>query len=343
MVEYTIEPIAGSGVPGCETTPEGCSIPNELTVVVGSTIIFANTDNVAHTWLSGLGSDDDGGSVFNSSLVLPGQNYQWIPDTVGDQPWYCIIHPWITGNIIVVETGTAITVPEVIPKTVSETETEDHADEMALIQHRLNNVISEMNRLSSVILQLQTLLNSMMTVSPDPDMIPESIEANTFESYIAVNGTEFRSGDITATTVNGTEFGLGDVMQITALFSKDLVSGLTERYDGYIPTEDYDLLSTMTLVVKGHNGTSVHSVGTACLTQYVNDVLFIEYENVPQCIFNDDGTISGTIIISEQMLDGETHFSGTATNILRTIFIDRNGEHKSISENFSTAKFKIRP
>ena len=101
--EVTTEPVPGSGVPGCETTPEGCNNPNEVVVDVGGKVIMSNTDNVAHTWLSGSPSDDDGGSVFNSSLVLPGQTYEWSPDTVGEYPYFCIVHPWMLGVITVQE------------------------------------------------------------------------------------------------------------------------------------------------------------------------------------------------------------------------------------------------
>ena len=42
--EVTIEPIAGSGTPGCEETPEGCFMPGTATVDVGGVVIFSNTD-----------------------------------------------------------------------------------------------------------------------------------------------------------------------------------------------------------------------------------------------------------------------------------------------------------
>ncbi len=100
----TITPINGTSVSGCEKTTLGCESPLNSTMALGGTITFHNTDNVAHTWYSGLPSDDDFGSVFASSLVLPGNAYEWTPDTVGNQPWSCIVHPWIT-NIVTVVTG----------------------------------------------------------------------------------------------------------------------------------------------------------------------------------------------------------------------------------------------
>ena len=92
----------GSSVSGCEDTEEGCFIPSVATVDVGGKVIFSNTDNVAHTSVSGLISDDNSGSVFDSSLLLPGNTYEWSPTKVGEYPYFCIVHPWMIGTIIVV-------------------------------------------------------------------------------------------------------------------------------------------------------------------------------------------------------------------------------------------------
>ena len=49
-----IESLAGTGVPGCEETPEGCFIPSIATVDVGGKVIFSNTDSAAHTFTYGV-------------------------------------------------------------------------------------------------------------------------------------------------------------------------------------------------------------------------------------------------------------------------------------------------
>ena len=106
--EVTIEPAAGSGAPGCEETPEGCFIPSTATVDVGGKVIFSNTDSVAHTFTSGMSSDVDSvGAVFDSSLAIAGSSFEWSPTVVGEQPYFCIVHPWMEGLIIVQEVGVA--------------------------------------------------------------------------------------------------------------------------------------------------------------------------------------------------------------------------------------------
>jgi predicted secreted protein with PEFG-CTERM motif len=102
--EVTIVPAAGSGAPGCEETAEGCYIPSTATVDVGGKVIMTNTDSAAHTYTSGT---PDGGpdGVFDSSLLMVDGSYEWTPETVGEQPYFCMVHPWMQGIIIVQEVG----------------------------------------------------------------------------------------------------------------------------------------------------------------------------------------------------------------------------------------------
>jgi predicted secreted protein with PEFG-CTERM motif len=101
--EVTITPAPGSGVPGCELT-EGCYIPKEATVDVGGKVIFSNTDIAAHTFTAGTAADGPSG-VFDTSLVIAGSSYEWTATTVGDFPYYCMVHPWMEGLIVVQEAG----------------------------------------------------------------------------------------------------------------------------------------------------------------------------------------------------------------------------------------------
>ncbi len=104
--EVTIVPAAGSGAPGCEETAEGCYIPSTATVDVGGVVIMTNTDSAAHTYTSGT---PDGGpdGVFDTSLLMVDQSYEWTPETVGEQPYFCMVHPWMQGIIIVQEAEAA--------------------------------------------------------------------------------------------------------------------------------------------------------------------------------------------------------------------------------------------
>lgn len=102
--EVTISPAPGSGAPGCEETAEGCYIPKEATVDVGGKVIFSNTDTAAHTFTAGTAAEGPSGA-FDTSLVIAGSSYEWTPTTVGEFPYYCMVHPWMAGLIVVQEAG----------------------------------------------------------------------------------------------------------------------------------------------------------------------------------------------------------------------------------------------
>ncbi len=102
--EIIVEPAIGSGAPGCEETADGCYIPGTATVGVGGVVIFSNTDSAAHTFTSGdPATVEDNGTLFDSSLVMEGSTYEWSPTEAGEIPYFCMVHPWMQGVIIVEE------------------------------------------------------------------------------------------------------------------------------------------------------------------------------------------------------------------------------------------------
>ena len=83
---------------------DGCFIPMTATVDVGGVVIFSNTDSAAHTFTSGEATDADSvGAIFDSSLAMAGASFEWTPTEAGDVPYFCIVHPWMAGLIIVQE------------------------------------------------------------------------------------------------------------------------------------------------------------------------------------------------------------------------------------------------
>ncbi len=95
-----LEPLPGSATAGCQDTDEGCYNIPILTVAPGTTITFSNTDNAAHTLTSGSPAEGMTG-VFDSGLVMVGATYEFTIDEEGEYNHYCIVHPWMTGQIIV--------------------------------------------------------------------------------------------------------------------------------------------------------------------------------------------------------------------------------------------------
>lgn len=100
--EVTIETALGSGVPGCEDTAEGCYIPSTATVDVGGKVIMSNTDNAAHTFTAGTPEDGLSGE-FDTGLLMVGNSFEYSPSAVGEIPYFCMVHPWMQGLIVVQE------------------------------------------------------------------------------------------------------------------------------------------------------------------------------------------------------------------------------------------------
>lgn len=92
---------AGASSPGCETTNE-CYIPSEVTTDVGSKVIWTNDDTAGHTVTSGtLEGGPDG--IFDSGLFMAGKTFSYKFEEAGKFPYFCIVHPWMKGTVIVQE------------------------------------------------------------------------------------------------------------------------------------------------------------------------------------------------------------------------------------------------
>ena len=89
----------GSGTPGCDDTNE-CFIPFNVSVSTGEEITWSNDDSAAHTVTSGTPADGPDGN-FDSSLFMAGSTFSVTLDEAGEYPYFCMVHPWMTGNITV--------------------------------------------------------------------------------------------------------------------------------------------------------------------------------------------------------------------------------------------------
>jgi len=95
----TVTNAIGSSTPGCEDTNQ-CFIPNPVTIAMGGTVTWENTDNAAHTVTSGSPTDGPDG-VFDSSLVPAGGMFSYKFEEAGTYDYFCMVHPWMTGIVTV--------------------------------------------------------------------------------------------------------------------------------------------------------------------------------------------------------------------------------------------------
>jgi len=101
--EVTISLPAGSGAPGCEETDE-CYIPFSVTVHPKDKIVWSNDDSAAHTVTSGTPAGGPDGN-FDSSLFMAGTTFSHTFDTLGEYPYFCMVHPWMEGSVTVTVGG----------------------------------------------------------------------------------------------------------------------------------------------------------------------------------------------------------------------------------------------
>ena len=68
--------------------------PETITVSVGATVTWTNKDDIPHTTVS-----TDG--VFKSKVMDTDEKFSHTFDKAGTYPYYCTIHPKMTGKVVV--------------------------------------------------------------------------------------------------------------------------------------------------------------------------------------------------------------------------------------------------
>jgi len=106
FADVTVTNAIGSSTPGCEDT-NACFIPNPVTIDIGDTVTWENVDNAAHTVTSGSPADGPDG-VFDSSLIMAGgATFSHTFDDAGTYDYFCMVHPWMAGSVIVADAAAA--------------------------------------------------------------------------------------------------------------------------------------------------------------------------------------------------------------------------------------------
>jgi len=91
----------GTSVPGCEKEHR-CFIPHELHIKSKQTVVWSNDDQAAHTITSGSPENGSDGN-FDSSLFMSGKSFSHYFKKKGIYPYFCLVHPWQIGSVIVEE------------------------------------------------------------------------------------------------------------------------------------------------------------------------------------------------------------------------------------------------
>jgi plastocyanin len=92
---------AGAGAsPNCSQA-NNCFNPDVTHVTPGTTVTWQNNDKVSHTVTSGNPSDNQTGTIFDSSLIASGKSFSFTFTNPGTYNYFCQVHPWMTGEVIV--------------------------------------------------------------------------------------------------------------------------------------------------------------------------------------------------------------------------------------------------
>jgi len=81
---------------------KGGSTTGIVEIFIEDSIVWRNADTAPHTVTSGTAIDgpDD---IFDSGLFGPGKSFSYKFTDTGYYPYFCIIHPWMEGAIIVTD------------------------------------------------------------------------------------------------------------------------------------------------------------------------------------------------------------------------------------------------
>jgi len=85
--------------PGCEKTNK-CYLPSSSKLNAGGEVIWTNHDTAAHTITSGSPQEGPDG-LFDSGLLNPGETYSLEFNIPFEYEYFCLVHPWMQGMIVV--------------------------------------------------------------------------------------------------------------------------------------------------------------------------------------------------------------------------------------------------
>lgn len=89
----------GTSIPGCEIE-DICYLPSAVAISAGDAVVWENEDNAAHTVTYG-DPQTFPTPIFDSGLLPPGASYEFVFTDSGTYDYFCIVHPWMVGQVTV--------------------------------------------------------------------------------------------------------------------------------------------------------------------------------------------------------------------------------------------------
>jgi plastocyanin len=86
--------------PACRSA-KSCFHPSNTIIQQGQDVIWYNDDSSIHSIITTSQQFGSSG-IINSGKILPGESYSHRFDESGYVNYYCVLHPWMQGLVVVV-------------------------------------------------------------------------------------------------------------------------------------------------------------------------------------------------------------------------------------------------
>jgi len=84
--------------PGCEVN-DNCYVPSLIVIEKGKQVTWVNEDSAFHSVTSGFYTAPT--ELFDSGYLDPFESYTLTFDEAGTYDYFCTLHPWMKGQVIV--------------------------------------------------------------------------------------------------------------------------------------------------------------------------------------------------------------------------------------------------
>jgi plastocyanin len=180
--------------PGASSADNDCAfVPTEVTIDVGDTVVWTNSDAATHTVTSGDIDDPSvWGELFDSGLAKPGTPFEYTFDEAGEYPYLCQLHPWMIGNVIVKSSESVSTDGVGSNGVITVTEGETNIDVPASLSNGSVREIDVDSDFTSIIIMVQTdeAEDGELMITLPRDLIDSKLNGDDDEFIIIVDGEE---------------------------------------------------------------------------------------------------------------------------------------------------------
>ncbi|HLA22325.1 MAG TPA: plastocyanin/azurin family copper-binding protein [Nitrosopumilaceae archaeon] len=85
--------------PSCKSD-KSCFLPSNMMIQQGQDVVWYNDDSSIHSIITQSQQFGSSG-IINSGNILPGESYSHRFDESGYVNYYCVLHPWMQGLVVV--------------------------------------------------------------------------------------------------------------------------------------------------------------------------------------------------------------------------------------------------